>query len=409
MLFQILTTFVCWMMLTTTAAQSNTCPPTEYGPPSGVIQSPGFSQHLNYGNDINCVYNIRVADGSHVMLTVNSFVTEQCCDRLTIFDGPSTQSPVIISWSGRVSPGSYAESTGNVVTVVFQTDNTVNAAGFSVQYAPTHSQYTTTTTARPTLQIIDWRNKTTYWGSRPSPNDIHALVLHHTQEPTVEATMDALNRSQLSVHYIAAKNGTIYQLVDDSNRAWHAGAGTWGDYQNMNDISIGIEIVNSGDEPFPVIQEKAVAALSQIIVTKYNILPKNIVSHADFGLARKIDVSGYFDYKLFYAELGLFPGLFMTNLPVSEQKKVLYQESNSFNAAVKIIQQHLHQYGYALTADGFFGNETELVAEAFNRHFCPEIFIKESIDSQGDDVRHWQNKRWYGISQERLDYLIAHT
>uniref|UniRef100_A0A914XAA5 N-acetylmuramoyl-L-alanine amidase n=1 Tax=Plectus sambesii TaxID=2011161 RepID=A0A914XAA5_9BILA len=241
-------------LFATTVAQSNTCPTTEYNPPSGVIQSPGFAQQLKYGNDVNCVYNIKVAVGSRVLLTINSFATEMCCDKLYIYDGPSVQSPLLIAWSGLVSAGSYIEATGNVVTVNFRTDNTVNDVGFSIQYGPTNAQFTSTTTAKPPLQFVDWRDQSIYWNDRPSPTDIHAIVLHHTVDLTAQATLDALINRHLSVHYIVEKNGTIYQMVDERNRAWHAGPGTWGSFHDLNDVSVGIEIVNSGAEPFPVVQ-----------------------------------------------------------------------------------------------------------------------------------------------------------
>uniref|UniRef100_A0A914UV77 N-acetylmuramoyl-L-alanine amidase n=2 Tax=Plectus sambesii TaxID=2011161 RepID=A0A914UV77_9BILA len=142
------------------------------------------------------------------------------------------------------------------------------------------------------LNIVDWRNQTTYWDARTG--GIYALVLHHTVTPTAQGTLDVLNTRRLSIHYIADKNGTIYQTVDEANRAWHTGTGVWGNFVDMNDVSVGIEIVNSGDEPFPEVQEMAVAALSKAIVGRYGILPKNIVSHADFDPRNKEDVSGYF-------------------------------------------------------------------------------------------------------------------
>ncbi len=76
-----------------------------------------------------------------------------------------------------------------------------------------------------------------------------------------------------------------------------------------------------------------------------------------------------------------------------------------------VLQPIWFRYGYALEADGYYGNGTSLAVEAFNRHFCPEIFIKETIQPPhtGDDIRDPKNTRWYGISQERLDFLLTHS
>ena len=45
------------------------------------------------------------------------------------------------------------------------------------------------------------------------------------------------------------------------------------------------------------------------------------------------------------------------------------------------------------------------VVEAFNRHFAPEIFVKEKIEDE-KIVQNKENQRWYGISEERLNFLL---
>ena len=57
----------------------------------------GFS---NYADNANGTLTILPATpGSLVRLTVSSFVVEQCCDRLNIYDGPNAQSPLLASLS----------------------------------------------------------------------------------------------------------------------------------------------------------------------------------------------------------------------------------------------------------------------------------------------------------------------
>uniref|UniRef100_A0A914WQL0 Peptidoglycan binding-like domain-containing protein n=1 Tax=Plectus sambesii TaxID=2011161 RepID=A0A914WQL0_9BILA len=146
---------------------------------------------------------------------------------------------------------------------------------------------------------------------------------------------------------------------------------------------------------------------SKAIVGRYGILPKNIVSHADFDPRNKEDVSGYFDYKLFYSELNIYPGLFNSSLSSADQSKVLYQFSTNYSADVKTMQGQLRQYGFYLEVDGKFGPESQFAAEAFNRHYCPEVFKKETVDANGNMVRNASNQVWYALSNERLSVMIV--
>ena len=53
-------------------------------------------------------------------------------------------------------------------------------------------------------------------------------------------------KSQVSCHYIINRNGEVIQLVKDKNIAWHAGKSKWKKFINLNNKSIGIELVNKG-------------------------------------------------------------------------------------------------------------------------------------------------------------------
>lgn len=53
--------------------------------------------------------------------------------------------------------------------------------------------------------------------------------------------------SQVSSHYLVHKDGEIFQLVDSSYIAWHAGASSWHGIEKSNENSIGIEIDNLGN------------------------------------------------------------------------------------------------------------------------------------------------------------------
>ena len=75
--------------------------------------------------------------------------------------------------------------------------------------------------------------------------------------------------AEVSAHYLIGADGTLWQLVDEARRAWHAGAGIWGGIEDVNSRSIGIELSNIGTAPFaaPLMDalEDLVSGLNYII------------------------------------------------------------------------------------------------------------------------------------------------
>ena len=90
----------------------------------------------------------------------------------------------------------------------------------------------------------------------PSPNHNarrpNFVILHDTSNSTVDRALRTLTdpAREVSAHYLIGRDGTLYQLVDESRRAWHAGASYWGGDTDLNSASIGIELDNTGAEPY---------------------------------------------------------------------------------------------------------------------------------------------------------------
>ena len=149
----------------------------------------------------------------------------------------------------------------------------------------------------------------------PSPNfDVRAapvsmLVLHYTGMTDAASAIAWLRNpeSKVSSHYVVAEDGQVLRLVDEANRAWHAGRSSWRDIDgDVNSVSVGIEIVNPGTEwgyrPFPDAQMRAVVALSADIVKRHGILPIDVVGHSDIAPARKQDPGELFDWEMLAAQ-----------------------------------------------------------------------------------------------------------
>ncbi|SHF43634.1 N-acetylmuramoyl-L-alanine amidase [Loktanella atrilutea] len=123
---------------------------------------------------------------------------------------------------------------------------------------------------------------------------------------TAAAACDTLCNpdTQVSAHYLIAEDGCVLNLVPEEMRAWHAGAGQWGDVTDVNSRSIGIELANPGHCPFAASQMDALCDLLDGIRDRWAILPERIIGHSDMAPGRKIDPGARFDWRRL-ARLGL--------------------------------------------------------------------------------------------------------
>jgi len=156
--------------------------------------------------------------------------------------------------------------------------------------------------AKPDYPQATWRPAAKEnWGSRPADAVIDCVVLHATAGGLSGTLAWFANpESGVSAHYVVAKNGTVYQMVEEKSLAHHAGVSSFHERQNFNDFSIGIEIVNlnDGKDPYPADQFEAMVKLVGYLVGKYNVQREWIVAHADISTAGKTDPRGFPSHDL---------------------------------------------------------------------------------------------------------------
>ena len=89
------------------------------------------------------------------------------------------------------------------------------------------------------------------------------IVIHYTGMATCAEARARLCDpvAEVSAHWLISETGVAEPLVDERFRAWHAGAGMWAGLDDINSHSIGIELQNSGDAPFPAPQMVALETL----------------------------------------------------------------------------------------------------------------------------------------------------
>lgn len=137
----------------------------------------------------------------------------------------------------------------------------------------------------------------------PSPNfdqrRPNFVLIHVTTNGTVAQALATLTdpERRVSAHYLIGRDGAVLQLVDEGARAWHAGKSWWGGGTDLNSASIGIELDNTGFEPFPEPQIAALLALLDDLRTRYAIPAANVLGHADVAPGRKADPSRQFPWR----------------------------------------------------------------------------------------------------------------
>jgi N-acetylmuramoyl-L-alanine amidase len=212
------------------------------------------------------------------------------------------------------------------------------------------------------------------------------LILHYTVLPD-DKSIEVLTKQSVSAHYLVNNLGDneIYQLVDENKRSYHAGVSAWRSDKNLNDTSIGIEIVNMGYkadasgmktfEPFSDDQIKKVAALAKDIVTRYNIPATNVLAHSDIAATRKQDPGPLFPWKKLYDEyqIGMWydetaKQNFLTLAQTDIDTK--YNEP-SF---IFVVQTALQKFGYDILPNGKWDDVTKKTIEALQYHFRPQNY-----------------------------------
>jgi len=206
--------------------------------------------------------------------------------------------------------------------------------------------------------------------ARPPATPIDTLVLHYTGMPSAAAALDRLcdAAAQVSAHYLLEEDGTLWQLVPDERRAWHAGPSFWRGHTDINGRSIGIEIVNPGHDwgyrPFPPVQMQALVPLCRCLLARHPIPAHNVVAHSDIAPARKQDPGELFDF-CFLARNGI--GLFPEATPDLGTDEILADA-----AALAPVRRNLAAAGYEVAAEGASDPALTLVLTAFQRHWRPE-------------------------------------
>lgn len=189
-----------------------------------------------------------------------------------------------------------------------------------------------------------------------------------------------MTENEVSAHYLVSDNKLepVYSLVNENKRAWHAGVSDWKGRNNLNDTSIGIEIVNDGDVsgtfvPYKDFQIKEVAVLVKYLADKYEIPATNILGHSDIAPQRKSDPGPLFPWRELYTQYNI--GMWYDNETKNNYEREY--ETKLSMTPVSDVQRELNKFGYGISITGSWDKQTKNVIKAFQHHFRPSNYSGE--------------------------------
>jgi N-acetylmuramoyl-L-alanine amidase len=205
---------------------------------------------------------------------------------------------------------------------------------------------------------------------------VRYLILHDTEADFPQA-LAILTKGSVSSHYlIADQPAVIYQLVDESRRAYHAGVSAWKNDAQLNASSIGIELVNPGyqDTPqgrvyaaYPAEQIALLIDLLKQLVARHQIAPEHILGHNEIAPQRKSDPGPLFPWqRLAQAGLIRWPD---ATLVAQRQPAFAQQLPDS-----AWFRRKLLQHGYALSCSNQSEQALRQVLVAFQMKYRPSRF-----------------------------------
>lgn len=210
---------------------------------------------------------------------------------------------------------------------------------------------------------------------------VRFLVMHYTAID-FKSSITALTGPSVSAHYLVPDPSEksyneagftemrIFNLVDENERAWHAGVSSWAGRSNLNDTAIGIETVNLASDnngvfifpPYHPVQIDAIKELATNILQRYpDITPTNVVGHSDISPGRKSDPGAAFPWKELYdAGIGAW-------YEITTMQQYLMHFNTSIPSKSDIIAK-LRKYGYDVSEAGTENGYKNLI-RAFQLHF----------------------------------------
>ncbi len=137
--------------------------------------------------------------------------------------------------------------------------------------------------------IIDYR-----WQLNPKFKKIKraktSYIIVHTSELGLNGTLRVISKGKRlpsgrrtyggHTHYVIARDGRTYRMLDRRYKADHAGLSMWNGETHISNISIGIELVGYHYAPITTQQYRSIGLLIDILQSVYNLNDRAVLTHS---------------------------------------------------------------------------------------------------------------------------------
>ena len=215
-------------------------------------------------------------------------------------------------------------------------------------------------------------------------SSIKFIIIHYTGMQSEIESINKLkdSKSKVSCHYLINRKGLITQMVKDNQVAWHAGKSKWKNFKNLNESSIGIELVNKGHEfgyqNFSNIQITKLIKLCKNLKKKYIIDKKNFLGHSDIAPLRKLDPGKKFPWKkLSQYNQGRWYKNSKKKFSLTDRKKI-----------ENLFFKNLYKIGYRYFKIDKRDKKDIFIIRSFQQHYLPQN-VSGKIDIKTLKISHF--------------------
>lgn len=128
-------------------------------------------------------------------------------------------------------------------------------------------------------QSLNIENQYSPLNRQRSPRPSTEYIILHTTEGGGRGSLEKLRRFG-EAHYMVDTDGKVYRIIEHRRIATHAGRSMWNGRTNLDNRSIGIEVVGHHDRPITQAQKQALRELLRQLKAMYQVPDTRILPHS---------------------------------------------------------------------------------------------------------------------------------